>query len=282
VTMCVLCRRRTATVGYLDSTCLDRLADTLHAIERETQLLSAVPSLAAPTGTRGGTLASHRSPARIDAITLTDPRPWTDSALGVLHTWADTIRRDRSLDRTGHPTIASERRTLTRHLEHAATQPYIEPLAADLTALLRRLRHANSTPTPTPVGTCPNTYAGEECGGPIWRQPQTHTMWRHEGDRCTRSGTIALHDGPATCARCRATWTGPDLARLALILEHQQREQQRPHTPDGRPMYTATELVHQGHATSVSAVRVTAHRRGHRAVSGHYDPALFTPQETTA
>lgn len=274
---CPLCQRRTPETGLLCAPCRDRLGRWLHDIEAEVQLLSAVPSMAQAHGTRGGTLAAHRAPARIDALTLADTRPWTDSALGTLHRWANRIRHDRHLVTELRPTVTTERRLLTRHLDHAAAQPYINDLAADLSALRAALRRTNTAPTTAPIGTCPMPH----CTGPIWRQPQQHTMWRTTADRCT-AHTITLHDGPAQCAHCGTTWTGPDIARLTLILEHEKREAARPHTHDGRPMYTAAELVHAGHASSISNVRVRAHRAGHRATHGHYDPQLFTDSKATA
>jgi hypothetical protein len=278
---CLLCTR-VPTAGHLCATHADRLADTLIAIEREAELLSAVPSMAVASGGRSGTLASHKAPARLDAIALADPRPWTDSALGVLASWARVVREDRSLSATGAATVTTERRLLSTHLPWLLEQPWVDDLHRDLTALLRSLQRANGTAPEPPAGRCPMPHDdGTECRGPLWPQPTTSHAWRPLADRCVRT-RVTTTGGPITCATCGATWTGPDLARLALILEDQAREARRPHTPDGRPMLRADELVAQGYATSVSAVRVTAHRRGHRATHGHYDPALFDRQEATA
>jgi hypothetical protein len=276
--LCPICARRQPTTGYTCSPCFDRLAQQLNDIQREAELLTATPSLAAPTGGRGGTLAAHRAPARVDALALADTRTNTDSAIGVLATWARIVREDRALTPPDRITLPGECATLTRHLDWIAAQPWIDEFATQLGDLLARLRRANpDTLRARTIGRCPQP----DCGGPIRRRPQQHTMWRDEGDRCT-AHAIQLHDGPAYCGRCRATWEGPDMARLALILERQEREAKRPTTDDGRPMLTAQELVDAGHSTSVSNVRVTAHRRGVRAVNGHYDPAVFERQEVSA
>jgi hypothetical protein len=273
---CPLCQRHTPDTGLLCAPCLQRLADNLHDVQRETELLSAVPSMAQPTGSRGGTLASHRAPARIDAIALADTRPNTDSTLGVLTAWARVVREDRRLTWPEHPDLTTERRTLTRHLNWIAAQPWVDAMAADLADLLARLRRTNPTNRPRPLGRCP----APDCNGPIWREAQRHVMWRHEGDRCT-AHAIELHDGPAYCARCRQRWEGPDMARLALILERQEREATRPRTADGRPMLTADELA-RDHGVTVNAIRLRLSRAGARATSGHYDPDALTPSKASA
>jgi len=279
---CVLCTKRQASRGLTCDPCLDRLAQQLHDIEREATILSAAPSLARPNGTRGGTLASERAPARLEVLALTDPRDVLDnrepsSVLGVLHAWTRVIRDDRRLSWPQRVTVASERRTLATHLQWAAEQPWIDELAGDLADLLARLRRANLTGGPPPVADCHMIRVdGTPCGGKVWRRPARSITWRVLPDRCERI-TVDAPDGPAHCDTCGGHWDDPhEMTRLELIAEQDKREARRPRTDDGRPMLTADELVAQGHVSSVSNVRVRAHRLGVRAVNGHYDPQALS------
>jgi Zn-finger nucleic acid-binding protein len=129
------------------------------------------------------------------------------------------------------------------------------------------------------------------CGGRIWQREQERHIWRQAepgSDRCLRV-KIKASDGPAYCERCRAVWDDPkEMDRLRLIEEQRQAEAEarrkaeaaRPSTEDGRKMLTARELVEAGYVTSISNVRVKAHRRGASAVRGHYDPEWFRDKAT--
>jgi hypothetical protein len=189
MTTCVLCARQ-ATTGYLCTADLDRLSQQLLDIQRESELLSAVPSMQAATGSRGGTLASHRSPARLDVLVLTDPRTSADETgtlgvLAVLASWARAVREDRQLAWPQRVTVASERRLLSDHLDWVAAQPWVDELAAEINALLRQLQRANGTAErrAKPVGVCPTLYADGECGGRLWLNDDRGTV--HCGD-CDR------------------------------------------------------------------------------------------------
>jgi len=210
---CVLCQRRPAARGFTCDPCLDRLAQQLHDIEREATILSAAPSLARPNGTRGGTLASERAPARLEVLALTDPRSWSHSPrplgpacpdcwhdtcqdirrwqdaydahatnlpspLAVLGMWARLVREDRDLAWPEQVTLASERKTLATHLEWLAAQPYVDEFADDLRRLGRALQRANgSGPVPRkPVGACPTLYDDGECGGQLWPVNENRTV----------------------------------------------------------------------------------------------------------
>src|SRR5690349_8075404 len=114
--------------GYLCASCYSRLSSMLREIEDEAAILSAVPSMAIRTGAGGGSLASHRSPAVIDALVALDPRrgtgrigyddadPWgidnTASVLETLHSRARTVREDLGYQTPARVTVASERELL--------------------------------------------------------------------------------------------------------------------------------------------------------------------------
>lgn len=156
-------------------------------------------------------------------------------------------------------TISGERDFLTRHLDHIARQPWCDEFYSELRQLLGQLKAANGTQDEKPVGRCflPNDTG--ICDGPIWVDDAA---------------------GHAHCGRCQQTWDGTDLHRLSVILENERRERRRPKTEDGRKMLTAEELVAQGYVSSVSNVRVKAHRAGIVSVDGHYDPDAFRERIT--
>ena len=265
--------KRAPTVGYVCAGHFARLGDTLTALRTEVDNLSAVPSMQAKSG-RGGGLASHRSPARLDVLVHTDRRrgspdlsdasradplayDQTPSVLETLHSWARMVREERGLDVSGPATIATERETLSRHLEWICHQPWVDEAYRDLTNLLGALRSANGTAPEKPSGRCylPDETTGTgTCDGPIWLDEAS---------------------GHASCGRCKQTWDGPQLAMLSYEMKRARAEAARPRTEDGRPMLTAEELVARGKVSSVSNVRVIAHRRGRVSVAGHYDPQWF-------
>jgi len=285
---------------------LERLAAMLREVEEESAILSAVPSMEIRSGSGKGSPAAERSPARLDVIAMRDRRtrrwepddqprysapapksygPWClfcdhdtcvawragrrrdlhddeydagsanlASILDELHNWARLVREERDLTPAGDATIVGERMLLTRHLDWIAAQPWVDEVYADLSRLRGRLKSLNGTQDEKPVGRCYLPDQDGPCNGPIW---------------------MDLINGHASCSRCRQTWDGPQLVMLTVEMEQQRREAARPRTTDGRPMLTAEELVAQGVVSSVSNVRVAAHRNGQRAVTGHYDPEWF-------
>ncbi len=262
---------------------LDRLANTLRTIEDEAIHLETRPSMAIRYDHGGGGLASERSPARIDALVLRDrrrgtgiprsgePDVWgydeTPSVLETLHSWARVVREERDLGVPASVTITGERDTLSRHLSWAAAQPWIDEMHDDLRKLAAHLKRVNGTQPDRPVGRCylpVESYAGGQPNGSV----------RLDG---TCNGPVWVDDaaGHAHCGACRSTWDGPQLALLKHALDQARLEAARPRTADGRRMLTAAELVAAGIVSTVSNVRVIAHRLGAPAVSGHYDPALF-------
>ena len=105
---------------------------------------------------------------------------------------------------------------------------------------------------------------------------------RDRGSKGRKDVAVDAPAGPIRCQRCGATWaTREDEARLRVMRADVARDALRPRTDDGRPMLTAAELVDRGLVSSISNVRVIAHRRRIPSVRGHYDPDAF-PQRVTA
>lgn len=310
---CVVHRKPTeARHGLLCELHYQQLSGLLRDVEKQAGYLSALPSMEMRMGSGHGTLASELAPARLDVLALRDPqtRRWTRgdvarhplpaakrhgpwclfcdhdtcrdwragrrrdlhddehdagsdrlmSILGVLHGWARIIREERDLTSPQRVTIATERDTLTRHLDWLAEQPFIDELYSEVRELVATLKALNGTQDDKPVGRCYLSTDAGICNGPIW---------------------VDEAEGHAHCGRCQRTWDGEQLALLRYEMdkaqaEKAQAERERPKTADGRRMLTASELVAQGFVSSVVNVRVIASRRGVRAVSGHYDPDLFT------
>jgi Zn-finger nucleic acid-binding protein len=289
---CVICARE-AERGYLDEVCFGRLASMIRQIEDEAAILETIPSMAIRSGAGGGSLASHRSPAVLDAIVARDPRrgtgrigwddadPWglddTASVLETLDSRCRTVHEEGGFDLPA-PNVAACRDFLTRNLDWIARQPWIDEMFKEFLKLLIQLQRTNKTQADRPVGICHLPRFESTCGGRIWQREQERMIWRQadEGsDRCVRV-KVKVSDGPAYCERCRAVWDDPkELARLELIEEQRKAEALRPRTADGRDMLTAQELVDRGYVSSVSNVRVKAHRLGVSAVHGHYDPDPF-------
>jgi hypothetical protein len=247
---CSICLRRLPDRGLICQPCYQRLEQHLLDVQREAELLSPVPSMQQTGTTRGGTLASHRTPARVDVLTLTDPRPWTDSTFATLRRWATHIRAHRHLTGPEHRTIATERRLLSDHLDWATTQPWIDQLASAIRDLRYHLQRANGTTPEPPAGRCYLPSDSGPCNGPIW---------------------LDTANGHAHCGTCGQTWNGAQLAHLKWELDRARAQAQRPHTTDGRPYLTATELATEHH-TTVNAIRIRLHRAGAHATGSHYHP----------
>lgn len=252
-----------ATVGYLCSRHLEQAGTMLREIEDQAVLLSAVPSMQQRNGSRGGGLASQRTPVRLDVLVHTDPRHGTGmsededdeiaagetlSILGTLGSWARVVREDRDLTWPEQITISGERDLLSRQLEWVAEQEWCDEFYGDLRKLLGQLKAQNGTAEDKPVGRCYLPDVEGTCNGPIWLD------------------TAAGH---AHCGRCRETWDGAQLARLDWELQMAKR----PKGEDGKPMQTVEEIASSKRMT-VNAVRIKLSRNGARAVGGsYYDPA---------
>lgn len=272
-----------------------RLGQTLADLETESAILSAVPSMQVSSGRPGG-LASHRSPARIDVLVHTDRRRGipgmsdasrtdpvayddTPSILDTLHTWARVVREERGFTGQHAATVSGERDTLARSLDWIAAQPWIDEFYRDIHDLMAALRSANGHRPDRPLSRCPAIVGGHYCAGQVWLHDELQPVWRRYTDRCSRDWEQA--PGAAVCDTCGSSWVTPaDKARLQRMVADAARELSRPHTDDGRPMLTAQELVERAIVSSVSNVRVIAHRLGKSSVDGHYDPAWFAERMT--
>jgi hypothetical protein len=234
---------------------------------------------------RGGGLASHRTPVRLDVLVHTDPRHGTGksedyddalaagetlSILATLHSWARVIREDRALAAPGTVTISGERDTLSRHLDYAVAQPWCDEFYGDIAALVGQLKAANGHRADRPFSACPSIDNGAQCTGNVWIQDEIQPVWRRYTDRCAQSWESA--PGSAVCDMCGRTWTTPgEKARLDKMVDQMKAELARPRTDDGRPMMTAEELAAE-HKKTVNAIRILATRAGVKALAGHYDP----------
>lgn len=203
---CIICTtEREATHGYLCTGHFERLARMLRDVELEACLLDARPSMAIRTGSGGGSLASERSPVRLDVLALLDRRtyryekpsigPWCPdcwhgtcvamrawddainarateamSVLETLHGWARLIREERDLTPPETVTISGERDLLTRQLDWLADQSFIDEPYRDIRQLLGQLKGVNGTNElrPKMVGVCPTLLETGECGGRLW------------------------------------------------------------------------------------------------------------------
>jgi hypothetical protein len=303
MTACVICARD-AEHGYLCADHYTRLASMLRDIEDEAAVLDAAPSMAIRTGSGGGSLAHERAPLNLDAVVAQDPRrglmrwaamdsddlrafdPWglddTASVLESLDSRARTVEEESGEPLPKVATISGTRDYLTTNLPWISRQPWVDEFFQELADVLGQLQRTNKTRPEKPVGICQLPRTESVCGGRIWQREQERSIWRQAApgsDRCTRV-RVKVNDGPAYCERCRATWDDPkELNRLHLIEEQRVAEAARPKTRDGRRMLTAAELVAHGLVSSVSNVRVRAHRLGVAAVKGHYDPEPFERQE---
>lgn len=114
------------------------------------------------------------------------------------------------------PTIATERELLSRHLEHAAAQPWISRMHADLRRLRSQVKAANGTSDPRPIGRCPlPTDDAAACGGPL----RYETTLVH-----TAGGDTPVETGAIRCGSCGRRWeAGREIALLAIQLDQHRK-----------------------------------------------------------
>lgn len=109
---CAICDKQAADGLLVCEGHYRRLGQMLADLEDEAAILSAAPSMQQRYDSGGSSLASERSPARLDVLVHTDPRRGTGrsetdddahaagntlSILGVLHSWARLVREERGL-----------------------------------------------------------------------------------------------------------------------------------------------------------------------------------------
>lgn len=277
-----------ADAGYLCDAHLQKLADTLRQVEEEAALLSAVPSMQQQEG-RGSSLASHRSPARLNVLVHNDVRHGTGksededdelaagntlSILGTLHSWARLVREERALAWPENVTVSGERDLLSRSLAWVADQGWVDEFYPEVRTLLAQLKRQNGTSPARPIGRCPMPTDDGECGGSIWRNAGRGKPWRTLSDRCIRADVVTS-DGDAYCQRCGYTWDAESIDRLKWQLEHDRR----PKDEHGRALLTTAEMAAtKGLKPGTFAVR--AHRAGVKSVDGYWNPADFADTQT--
>jgi hypothetical protein len=298
-----------ATNGYVCGHHEQALRATLREIEFEAEHLNSVPSRAIRLGNGHSGLASERANSRLNVIAMTDKRTtphntrpagptcndcwhdtcmiirrWQDaydaqavelmSVLGTLHQWGRIVREERGMTGPERITISGERDWLDRQMIYIVDQPWVDELYSDLRQLLAQIHGANSTGPDKPFCACPVITSGEPCHGEVWVHDELQPVWRRYTDRC--AATWEQAPGAAVCDTCGAKWASPtDKARLKRMIADAATELARPRAADGEPLLTAEELVARGIVSSVTNVRVIAHRRGIVSTSGHYDPRAF-------
>ena len=242
-------KAHSAAVGLLIcSEHWSELSTWLREIEDETGDLDPVPSMQIRWDQAGGGLASHGSPARLDAIVASDARrgvvnlsPWswnddlahdpTASAFAVLHRWAQQIRAERQIERPkldrglllprfvpAPLTVNTEARRIALHLDYAAAQPWVAQMHTGLRRLHGQLQATNGTGEPKPLGRCPlPTKEAEACDGPL-RYEQDLPAYSSGGEPPTPGEAAVL------CGRCGARWgTGREIALLTIELSRQEK-----------------------------------------------------------
>lgn len=241
-----------------------------------------------PGAGRPGTLASQRSLLDLESLALAGPIApgqitttdgWDEHhPVAVVGSWARLVREERRITPPDGPvSLTVDVDLLIRQLDWCCAQPWIDDMAGELGDSFARVHRADpDRHRPGDEGRCPIVGDGPHgtCGGRLQRDRGT-VPWVIRHDRCERIAVDAPA-GPIRCQRCGATWATPEEeARLRVMRADAARDALRPRTDRGRPMLTAQELVDRGHVTSLSNVRVKAHRRGIVSVDGHYDPDDF-------
>lgn len=285
------------------------LRNTLREIEFEAEHLDASPSMEMRLGNGHSGLASERANGRLNVVAMNDKRTtahgvrtvgpachscwhdtcmvirrWQDaydaqaidimSVLGTLHGWGRIVREEREMVGPEHITVSGERDFLDRQLIWCGEQPWISEMYGDLRTLLGQIQGANATGPDKPYCACPVITDGRPCRGEVWVHDELQPVWRRYPDRCAATWEDA--PGAAVCDMCGAKWaTIADKARLKVMVSDAADELARPRTQDGEPMLTAEEIVARGLVSSVSNVRVIAHRLGAVGTGGYYDPRLF-------
>lgn len=291
--------------GLLCTVHFDRLADMLRSVEEEAALLSAVPSMAQRQGSGRGSLASERTPVRIDVLAFRDPqtRQWTRDETArhplpapksfgpwclfcdheTCTAWRAGRRRDLHDDEhdAGSDRLMSILGVLNGWArvvreERGLTEPDRITVTGERATLTRHLEWIAAQPF------IDETYAEvrrlvaslKDLNGTQDEKPVGKCYLPSDTGIC--EGPIWVDDaaGHAHCGRCRETWDGAQVLKLKRQLEIDEIERARPKTSDGRRMFTVKELAEE-RQTTVNAIRLRLSKAGARAVRGHYDPAML-------
>lgn len=244
---------------YICRNHLDELAGWLYDIDTEVVRLDARPTLQGNwDGARGGRLASHQAPAKINSIVHADRRhvssrdltspvglDGTLSAFGTLHMWADEIRDGRSLQHPGQwvteqiapgPVCAtcehySCRRMVSRHFKREQLT-----VASERLFLSRHLEWAAHQPSIGQLfddirtlrgqlqavnGTGPPKIRGH-CPEPDCRGLLQVVKPKHSSGLFVHVGDDLLE--AVECERdANHRWEAQHLIRLSVILEEQRK-----------------------------------------------------------
>lgn len=302
-TRCVICTgEHAAAIGYLCEGHHRRLGQMLADVEDEACRLTPVPSMQIRTDSGGGSLASERSPARLEVLAFTDPqtRRWTRDATAKHPLPAPKAHGPWCLF-CEHQTCTDWRAGRRRDLhddEHDAGSDRLMSILGVLHSwarLAREERGFSSRGRITVTGEraylarqmdwmCEQPWIDEfygelrqlvsalrELNGTAAEKPVGRCYLPAEHGTCDGPVWLDQASGHAYCGRCRETWDGPQLAMLSFELERAREEAARPRTDDGRKMLTAQEIADQM-GTTVNAVRLRLSRARIKAVGSYYHP----------
>lgn len=216
---CLICEERDAGYRYACTPCVRETQKQLRELETYGTVLSI---LAAPTrdGSQGGGSGyGSRAPAQDDIVTamdprsgggaavwrLRDPRDMDDepvrSIVGSVRGIACWIREEQELASSSRWSLTTEIAYLMGQIEWAAMNQWVCELADDIKELWRQARSLAHDQPPPSLGACLTVG----CEGVVYaaalRDPDGSTL-----------------DG-ARCARCRRTYAGLYLVKLAIVQE---------------------------------------------------------------
>jgi hypothetical protein len=303
---------RPATHGYVCANHHERVAQWLHEIEVEAALVTPVKSMQVASGNRGAGLASERSPARLTAIAMTDPRTrqWvpdpqsriTMPAPKAIGPWCLFCDHETCTDWR-----AGRRRDLHDDEQDAGSASLVSILGV-LESWARVVREDRALAVPEQVTVASerrtltaqwdwiceqpwvDEFVGElrtlrlqlkACNGTQDDKPYGRCYLPAEDGPCGGPIWLDVANGHAHCGKCRQTWDGEQLAMLKWELDRAREEAARPRTQDGRRMLTAQEMANRL-GIKLGAFRVRVHRNPVATVDGYYDPKDFQTRAPTS
>lgn len=123
-----------------------------------TDIVAGVPYLDPRRGERGqvhgrrtSSPVSHRAPADLDVLVLTDPRT---GLLAVLMHWAGRIRHERPVAGDSMRSVISEANLIAGHWDWAMRQPWAGAMLAELEALADRVHEVRYGVSVRPCPVC--------------------------------------------------------------------------------------------------------------------------------